>query len=139
MNDDSETAAKLSKAVHEIEALLHPPTAQSTTIQPAPSAAPIPSESKVHRFCSIVFIVAIVNFVALLIGAAALGGDALSGKIERGRYYVSDHGKVTEVLKAAFTYSRFHAYTLFVTHPMAIICALVSKQSRRTKQTRSAV
>jgi hypothetical protein len=90
----------------------------------------------VNRFCSIVFIVAIVNFVAFLIGAAVLRGDAVNGKMEAGRYYVADHGKLTEVSKVAFTYSRFHCYTLWVTHPMAIICALgcyASKQSKRTK------
>ncbi|TCO83613.1 hypothetical protein EV701_14126 [Chthoniobacter flavus] len=136
MNDDSEAAAKLSKAVHDIEALLHPPIAQPATTQPAPLAIPAPSGSKVNRFCSIVFIVAIVNFVAFLIGASVLRGDAVNGKTEAGRYYVADHGKLTEVSKAAFTYSRFHYYTLWVTHPMAMICALVCyvpKQSKRTK------
>ena len=84
-----------------------------------------------------VYTVAIVNFVAFLIGAAALGGDAVNGKSEGGRYFVADHGKLTEVSKAAFTYSRFHCYALWVTHPMAMICALVfyvPKQSRRTKR-----
>jgi hypothetical protein len=138
MNDDSEAAARLSKAVQEIEALLHPPTLQPATTRPAPLETPAPVRSPVNRFCSIVFIVAIVNFVAFLIGVAALGGDAVNGAAEGGRYYVSDHGKRTEVSEAAFTYSQLHCYTLFVTHPMAMICGLVchqQKKSRRTKRT----
>lgn len=91
-----------------------------------------------NRFCSIVFIVAVVNFVAFLIGVAALGGDAVNGAMEGGRYYVSDHGKRTEVSEAAFTYSEVHFCTLLVTHAMAMICGLVcyeQKKSGRTKRT----
>jgi len=49
---------------------------------------------------------------------------------------MSDHGKLTEVSKAAFTYSRIHCFSLFITHAMGAICALgcyTPKQSRRTK------
>jgi hypothetical protein len=42
MNDDSETAAKLDMAAREIEALLHPHTAQSATTRPTPLAPPLP-------------------------------------------------------------------------------------------------
>jgi hypothetical protein len=135
MHDDPEAAAKLSRAVREANALLHPATMQSTGGKTAPFATPISSSPQVKRFCSIVFIVAAVNFVAFLIGTAALGGDAVNGKVKGGRYYVSNHGKLTEVSKAAFTYSRFHVYTLFVTHPMAILCALLSYSPRRSRRT----
>jgi hypothetical protein len=71
------------------------------------------------KWALIVFVFAVVNFVAFLIGSAKLGGDAVNGKMEDGRYYVADHGKLTEVTHAAFTYSRIHCYTLFITHPLA--------------------
>lgn len=85
------------------------------------------------KWALIVFVVAVVNFVAFLIGAAKLGGDAVNGKMENGRYYVADHGKLTEVSRAAFTYSRIHCYTVFITHPLAILfgLALYSQTRRR--------
>jgi hypothetical protein len=83
------------------------------------------------RFCSVVFIIAAINFVAFLIGAAALGGDAVNGKSEGGRYFVASHGKLTEVSRAAFTYSRLHFYAVWITHSSAIICALLLYRSRQ--------
>jgi hypothetical protein len=90
------------------------------------------------KWALIIFVVAVVNFVAFLIGAAALGGDAVNGKIEDGRYYVADHGKLTEVSRAAFTYSRIHCYTIFVTHPLAAVFGLMFfAQNRGRKESRT--
>lgn len=88
------------------------------------------------KWALIVFVVAVVNFVAFLIGAAKLGGDAVNGKTEDGRYYVADHGKLTEVSQAAFTYSRIHCYTLFVTHLLAALFGwMFYAQSRQRKES----
>jgi len=43
-------------------------------------------------------LVAAVNFTAFFVAALALGGDAINGKAEGGRYYLSHHGKYTEVV-----------------------------------------
>jgi len=89
------------------------------------------------KWALIVFVVAVVNFVAFLIGAAKLGGDAVNGKMQDGRYYVADHGKLTEVSHAAFTYSRIHCYTLFVTHPLALVFGfLFYRQTRQREASR---
>lgn len=91
--------------------------------------------AKMKKWSLIVFVVAVVNFVAFRIGAAALGGDAVNGKIEDGRYYVASHGRLTEVSHAAFTYSRIHCYTVFVTHPLAAIFGwLFYEETRRRKE-----
>ena len=87
------------------------------------------------KWALIVFVVAVLNFVAFMIGAAKLGGDAVNGKMEDGRYYVADHGKLTEVSCAAFTYSRIHCYTLFVTHPLALLFGwMYYRQMREHKE-----
>ncbi|HSI13831.1 MAG TPA: hypothetical protein VK961_17430 [Chthoniobacter sp.] len=88
------------------------------------------------KWSLIVFVVAVVNFVAFLIGAAKLGGDAVNGKIQDGRYYVADHGKLTEVSHAAFNYSRIHCYSIFVTHPLALFFGLMYfTQIRQRKES----
>lgn len=62
------------------------------------------------------------NFIAFGIGAGVLGGDAVNGKQEGDRYYVCNHGKYTEVSERAFAYSRFHAHSVWFTHPFAMLC-----------------
>jgi hypothetical protein len=69
--------------------------------------------------------------------AAALRGDATNGKVEGGKYYVANHSKYTEVSRAAFIYSRFHCYSIWVTHPLAILCGLLFfGQKQQEKQSR---
>jgi hypothetical protein len=49
----------------------------------------------------------------------------VSGKVEAGRYYVSNHGRLTEVGHAAFVYSQIHAHSLFITHPLAMVAGVI--------------
>src|SRR5258706_14722303 len=48
-----------------------------------------------------------------------LGGDAVNGKIAGGHYFLMSHGRYTEVSADIFNYSRSHAYSTGVTHPLA--------------------
>ena len=70
----------------------------------------------------IVVAVAIVNFLSFWIISIASGGDALSGKVEGGKYYVAHRGNYTEVSQEFFYYSRVHTVSVFVTHALAIAC-----------------
>ncbi|MEI7901752.1 MAG: hypothetical protein WCK89_15980 [bacterium] len=70
-----------------------------------------------------VWLVAIINFVACFVVAAKNGGDAVNGKEEGGRFFVASHGHYTEVTRSFFEYSRIHTYSIWVTHPLAIIGA----------------
>lgn len=65
--------------------------------------------------------VAIVNFIAFVIIAILIGGDSANGRIDNGHYFVASHGRLTEVSARAFTYSQWHARSLFVTHPLGMI------------------
>jgi hypothetical protein len=67
------------------------------------------------------FLIAIINFMAFWIVAGSIGGDAVSGKAEGGRYYVSNHGKLTEVSSRVWHYSRVHANSVWITHPLGIV------------------
>jgi len=90
-----------------------------------------------NRICTIVFFVAIINFFAFIVGTLVLGGDAVSGKAEGGRYYVSNHGKPVEVSHAAFTYSRIHCYAVWTTQPLAILSAwLLARRDKPIPRSR---
>jgi arginine exporter protein ArgO len=54
-------------------------------------------------------IAASINFFAFVVVAILIGGDALSGKVEAGRYFLGQHGTYTQVSRGVFLYSAFHA------------------------------
>src|SRR6187397_35411 len=53
-------------------------------------------------------IAAAVNFFSLVLMNVLLGGDAFSGRIEAGHYYLGSHGTYTEVSQRVFVYSACH-------------------------------
>jgi hypothetical protein len=67
---------------------------------------------------TVLFVVAMVNFTAFFIAALVLGGDALNGKVEDGHYYLRNKRKYTEVSRDVWLYSRAHAISVLVTHPL---------------------
>jgi hypothetical protein len=69
----------------------------------------------------VVIIVGIINFIWFAFESSLLGGDALNGFVKDGRYYLSNHGIYTEVTKTIWYYSKLHAESLFITHPLAIL------------------
>jgi hypothetical protein len=74
---------------------------------------------------------AVVNFLAFWVVAVAIGGDALNGKVENGRYYLMSHGRYTERSFAVWTYSRWHAISVFVTWPLAILVGAAASTGAR--------
>jgi hypothetical protein len=77
-------------------------------------------------------LVALTNFAAYVIVASILGGDAINGRVEGGRYYLAMQGHSTEVSRAVFEYSRWHTYALWLTFAVAIIIGFVDHR-RRTR------
>ena len=67
--------------------------------------------------------IALLNFLAFWVAAVYLGGDAVNGKAENGRFFLMSHGRYTEVSADLFTYSKWHAYSLWLTHPLAFVAA----------------
>ena len=80
---------------------------------------------------------AVVNFLTFMSIASYLGGDALAGKIEDGHYYVSSHGHYTEVSHAVYLYSKVHAVSIFVTHGLAFITALMPGRETAISEKKS--
>ena len=72
-----------------------------------------------------------VNFLIFIIADLLIGGDALSGKVERGRYYLNQHGSLTEVNHAVFVYSAIHAYSVLFGLVLAIAAAGMLKRKKQ--------
>lgn len=79
----------------------------------------------------LVFVIALINFFAFTIGAICIGGDALSGHAEAGRYFLSDHGRLTETTQAVFMYSRLHAISVWITQPLGMIAVWYGGRTRK--------
>jgi hypothetical protein len=77
-------------------------------------------QSKV-RLCSWIVYVAFVNFAVFWFATVFLGGSAIGGKFEDGHFYLSSKGRYVEVSQDVFTFSRWHAYTMFGTHVLAFV------------------
>jgi hypothetical protein len=81
--------------------------------------------------CYVVTGIALVNFFAYVGMSLYLGGDAVNGGIRNGHYLLMSHGKYTEVSQDVFDYSRWHTYSLWITHPLALAAALWYTRIRR--------
>lgn len=69
-----------------------------------------------HRQAAAAFVLAGLNFIAFMLASLSLGGDALNGRHMDGHYFLSDHGRLTEVSAGIFRYSQVHGISVFVTH-----------------------
>jgi hypothetical protein len=73
------------------------------------------------KLTTVVALVYLLDFVTFMIGVSYLGGDAVNGKIDGGRYYLygPSHGVKAfhEVSQAVFDYSRWHAYSVMIIFP----------------------
>ena len=71
-----------------------------------------------------VFILAIVNFFSFIAIDLYLGGDALNGYAKDGHYFLysqTSHTRYIEVSRAMWTYSYWHAISVFITHGLVFI------------------
>jgi hypothetical protein len=78
-----------------------------------------------------VFLLWVVNFSAYVVVANWLGGDAVNGHAEAGRYFLGGH-QTTEVSRAVFEFSRWYTYILWVHGAVTCVSAII--QSRANKR-----
>jgi hypothetical protein len=84
--------------------------------------------------CKTLFAIAFANFTIYWLVAVYLGGDAGSGRIRDGRYFLMNHGAYTEVSAAVFKYSKWHTRSIWITHPMAFTAAALLLHFQRRKR-----
>ena len=82
-----------------------------------------------------IVIVALVNFFSFIAIDLYLGGDALNGRQAAGHYFLANHGRMTEVSRTVFEYSQWHALSLFVTHPLALLIGWLAFRKRKPLQS----
>jgi hypothetical protein len=69
--------------------------------------------------CIAVTLVACINFFSYLAECERVGGSPISSAHSDGRFYVSEHGRTTEVDETTWHRMRWHSRSLAVTHPLA--------------------
>jgi hypothetical protein len=65
-------------------------------------------------------VLGVYNFASFMSQTGRLGGDATSGYVQDGHYFVGNHGRYTEVTGEEWEASRTHLRSVFVTHPLAL-------------------
>ena len=83
--------------------------------------------------CYAFFWLGLANFAAFLFLAIRLGGDAVNGKAEDGRFFLMEQGVYTEVSEAVFNYSRWHVYSVWVTYPLGVAAAILGHRYRKQR------
>ncbi|HEY1683599.1 MAG TPA: hypothetical protein VGG19_02455 [Tepidisphaeraceae bacterium] len=85
---------------------------------------------------AILFGIAWINFMVFWVVAVVIGGDALNGEVENGHYFVSSHGRLTEVSEKMWHFSRAQEISVWITHPIGLVLGggLMWLGSRRVKQ-----
>ena len=91
-----------------------------------------------YRICWTLFFLGWLNFMVFFFVAVALGGDAVSGRVEAGHYYLSSHGHLTEVSRGVFTYSRIHTHAIFITHPLAMFAGYIGYRIKKSHESTAA-
>ena len=84
----------------------------------------LPQSSKsaiVYLLGAILFFGGILNFLIFWHVSVYIGGNAVSGKVDNGKYFVSSHGDLTEVTASTWQYSYAHTVSTWITHPLAFV------------------
>lgn len=77
-----------------------------------------------------------LNFATFVVVAYFLGGDAESGKVVDGNFFLGYKGKFTEVSEGVYTYSLWHIRSLAATFPLFFIAMFFvrAEEDRRRRE-----
>ena len=75
-------------------------------------------------------VVALLSFYTFINDTTRLGGDAMTGRVENGHYYVGNPRGFTEVTLAEYRTNKILAVTLLVIWPVTIIALLYIEWDR---------
>ncbi len=93
------------------------------------------TQRALSRLCAAAIVVGVLNFLLFIAGTLLIGGDAVNGKAESGRFYVWGYHNVskqyTEVSRPVFNYSRWHCYSVWVTWPLVILAGFVERRIQK--------
>jgi hypothetical protein len=88
------------------------------------------NRERLRRICNWAIAIAIVHFVVFVATILALGGDALTGRVEGDRYLLGNHGQSIEVTRGAWLTSAIIGRILvYGTFPLAVLAAVAKPRS----------
>jgi hypothetical protein len=90
---------------------------------------------KVEKFIKWASVVWIINFAVFVIVSLFIVGDAISGHSAGGHYFLNEKGHLTEVSRAVFIYSEWHALSVFPL-PILLIASFALKNANRDRPRR---
>jgi hypothetical protein len=90
-----------------------------------------------RNICNVLISLAAVHF-ALFVGTiVALGGDALTGRVEDGQYFLGNHGHFFQVGRGTWLFSAVVGRALvYGTFPLGVLAALVRPRKERPGRPR---
>jgi hypothetical protein len=93
------------------------------------------------QYKALLFVIALcfLNFATFIIVAYFVGGDAGSGEIFGGHFYLGYKGKLTEVSEGVYTYSLWHLRSLAAMFPLTFVALFfvrIEQDRRRRKITK---
>ena len=77
------------------------------------------------RMWSLLLLGCCLNFLAFWIIAVSIGGSAQLGEVRAGRYFLGDHGNLTEVRSWIYWYSWVHTGSLALTFPLWLVAEVI--------------
>ena len=115
--------ASLSSGVRPVPAL--PMATPKVPVQPVFRSGGWLMSRRAKRTFVPAFVLAISNFAVFIALDIYLGGDALNGYAREGHYFLCSHGRYTEVARAVWIYSYWHTTSIFVTHGLVFLLAVI--------------
>jgi hypothetical protein len=80
-----------------------------------------------RRVLQALVVLSVANFALFVVVGLCIGGDAWSGVVRDGHYFLNSKGHFTEVSRPVFLYSKWHLYSVLVTHPLGLLSILLLK------------
>ena len=82
----------------------------------------------------VLFFGGLANFFIFWHVSVMHGGSPSRGKVEDGRFYLSSHGRLTEVSEATWQYLRAHERSIWVTHPLVFLGLLLVIRAAKAEE-----
>ena len=90
-----------------------------------------------RKICNLFITIAAIHFVLFVGTIVALGGDALTGKVEGERYFLGNHGQFLETSRALWWFSAMVGRTLvYGTFPLGVLAALLRPRKEGRERPR---
>ena len=95
--------------------------------------------SQLHPITRALVLAALVDFLAYAVFTVALGGNAGDGYARAGHFFVSNHGVVREVGRAAWWLNLVQGYSLYALLPLAAVAFAVDSFRRREEPEKTSL